>query len=250
MYGLLLHMMKKPFLQVSPQNRAGRPSSVPMQNGHRSVSRARSEASSMDKQPEVAPSKLPRPQAGRAGPARGLPNGRLSTMPMDEADDADYDVEDEGSPEHARKRLRNSGHDSASARAWFPAAQDSKIEKNGRASRPEQAYSNGRALKEDLPDRSESDEAEDLGASDEDPLPLQPQEAVRSVMRADTAVANGQAGNLRSRLGNSAGSQVASAAQRLISSQLRSEQDTQDAIKKAAKSGRGLFSAALTGLQR
>ena len=123
-------------------------------------------------------------------------------------------------------------------------------EKRGNGPRPEQAYFNGRASKGDLPDRRESDEAEDLEPSDEEPLQQQPPKPVRSGMRADTAVANGQAGNLRSRLGNSAGSQATSAAQRLISSRLRSEQDTQDALKKAAKSGRGLFSAALTGLHR
>ena len=243
--------MKRIFLlQVWPQNRAGRPSSAPLQNGHRSVSSARSEASSMDEQPGPAPSRLPKPQAVQAGPAHGLPNGqpsrRPSKMPMQEADE---ELAHEDSPEPPRKRLRDSIHESAAEYVRGPAMQDRAAQRNGRALGHGRAAPNGRSLAE-VPARSESEEAEDLEASEEEVPQQQPAQPVRSSMRADAAIVNGQASSLRARLGSSAATQGTSLAQRVSSGGLRSEQGTQTAMKKGAKSSRGLFSAALTGLQR
>ena len=241
------------FLQVWPRDRAGRPASAPTQNGHHSVSSARSEASSVDEQPDLAPSRLPRPRAARAGPAHGLPNGqpsgRPSRKPMNEADDADLELEYGDSPEPARKRLRNAAHDSTAARAQGPTAEDAAAQMGGMAPRNKRAAMNGRALIE-LPDRSESDGAEDLEAADEGAPRQQPGNPVRSGMRADAAVANGQAGSLRARLGSSTASHGIPLAQKVISEGLRPGQGNQPALKKGVKSSRGLFGAALTGLQR
>ena len=169
-------------------------------------------------------------------------------MPLHEEDDADEGLSHEDSPEPARKRLRSSVHDSTAGYARGSAAQDSKAPRNGKA------VGNGRAALpdrtfEEMPQVSESDEAEEVEASDEEAPQRQQAKPVRGGMRADAGIVNGQAGSLRARLGSSA-PQGKSLAQRVISSGLRSDQGTRDAMNKGGKGSRGLFSAALTGLQR
>ena len=122
-------------------------------------------------------------------------------------------------------------------------------QKGSRAPSGERAALKGRTLA-DLPDRSESDGAEGLEASDEGAPQQQPAQPVRMGMRADTAKANGEAGSLRSRLGSSMAYQGVPAAQRVLSEGLKPGQGKQEAMKKGVKSSRGLFGAALTSLQR
>ena len=185
-------------------------------------------------EPDLAPSRLPKPQAALVGVVQGVPNGqpskRPSRMRMDEGSEADVQQEDEGSPEPARKRLRSCVHQRGDPRA------DGSAAENGASHR----Y---------MPDADLSHEPDDVDAFLEEAQQQHSKQPVRVSLHADTAKANGQAGGLRSRLG-SAATQGLSGAQRAANGDLRSEQGKQDAAKKGSRSGRGLFGAALTGLQR
>ena len=213
-----------------------RPLPVCLGNGHDTThSSDRSEASSEADAPDEA---AETPVKAWAGAAQRLPNGRPSRMHMDRGSEHEPDHQ-HSSEAAARKRLRTTA-------PLYPS-----LPRAVAPSRMAQR-SNGSGVRSS----AEASSCEDPGRMEEQAdqriAPERWQQARQPKSRrviGSSAAAEGQAGDLRSRLSNVIGMRGMAADSEETAPE-PGRRIAQLVAQKGAQSGRGLFGAALTGLQR
>ena len=214
-----------------------RPVPVCLGNGHDATcSSDRSEVSSEADAPDEAAETPPRAWVGAA---QRLPNGRPSRLHMDRGSEHEASDHQESSEAAARKRPRTT----VPLYASLPRAiASSKIAQRADGS---SLKSSVEASSGEDPGRME-EQADQRIASERRQQVRQPQS--RRVIGSSSA-AEGQAGDLRSRLSNLTGTRGMAASTEEFASE-PGRRIAQLVAKKGTQSGRGLFGAALTGLQR
>ena len=214
-----------------------RPLPVCLGNGHDTThSSDRSEASSEADAPDEAAETLPKAWADAA---QRLPNGRPSRMHMDRSSEQEGSDHQQSSEAAARKRPRT------------PVPLYASLPRAVAPSRIAQR-SNGSGIRSSAEASSGEDPGRMEEQADQRVAPERWQQARQPQSRRVTGSSNaaeGQAADLRSRLSNVIGMR-GMAADTEETAPKPGRRIAQLVAKKGTQSGRGLFGAALTGLQR